>query len=688
MRAKILVRLSLVVGLCALLLFMLMCGLSAATKAELMVSSVAVTPEGNRLDLLEYEPGVPVCEQTQNKAPNPGFECDGEPWTDGWHESGHDVCDFTYDDPAHDSEVSAQINASMIREDKCKLFTSIHDIDVEGGRWYDYSAWVQADLSQGDAYLRVSFWSEEGGDVEYEGDAYTAHVQDTDSGWVQVTGSVQAPREAEYARLEATLPGSSKGWIRFDDVFLGEAICLEIGKQDEPDPVSPGGKLTYTIIYSNTGRQAATDVRVIERYCCTDFDVVERVEWSQPSPLSYTDNIWETPCLGPSISSTITVRVKLRDDLGERASIVNFVQIRSEETTDPVYTTTSTRVVPDGHSSDVELYLPESEKPGEPGCVTDYDLVLNNVGTCDGRAYLTATSSQGWDVIFTPDPPYTMLSDGRQDVTVGLDVREDAGGGITDVTSITATLDCGPPCNETVTQTTVVTTTVGQQREASVYLPLVLREWPPALPSPSLSPINNPDGDGCYDVHWTAESLADSYVLEEGTNRYFPYPTVTYIGTDTWCSISERGAARYYYRVKSRSTWGDSEWSDWEAVDVLWELEPNNALSDANGPLVRRVEYHGRHDSDEDEWDCYKMHPDVEGLVTAELRDHECTDLQFLLYYESWDNKVAKDWKSPYDLSYRGPMGWYYICIYTPESGCSTGTPYMLRATFPDGGLE
>lgn len=688
MRAKILVRLSLVVGLCALLLFILMCGLSAAIKAEPVVSSVAVTPEGNRLGLLEYEPGVPVCEQTQNKAPNPGFECDGEPWTGGWHESGCDVCDFTYDDPGHDSEVSAQINASMIREDKCKLFTPIHDIDVEGGRWYDYFAWVQADLSQGDAYLRVSFWSEEGGDLEYEGDAYTTGVQDTDGGWVQVTGSVQAPSEAEHARLEATLPSSSKGWVRFDDVFLGEAICLEIGKQGEPDSVSPGGKLTYTIVYSNTGRQAATDVWVIESYCCEDLRLVESIEWSEPSPVPYTDNLWETPYLGPGVSSTITIRVKLRDDTGQHASIVNGVQIRGHETTAPIYTTTSTRIVTDIVISDIHIYLPQSEKPGEPGCVTDYDLVLTNVGTCDGQGYLTATSSHGWDVIITPEPPCAMPPDYPQEVTVGLDVPEDAGDGITDVTSITATLACGPPCDETVTQTTMITTTVGQQGEASVYLPLVLREWPPALPSPSLSPISNPDGDGRYDVHWTAESLADSYVLEEDTNRSFPYPTETYVGTGTWCSISERGAARYYYRVKSRSTWGDSAWSDWEAVDVLWEREPNNALSDANGPLVRRVEYHGRHDNDEDEWDCYKIHPDMGGLVTAELRDHECTDVQFLLCYESSDNIVDRDWKSPYDLSYEGPMGWYYICIYTPESGCSTGTPYMLRATFPDSGLE
>lgn len=687
MGEKILVKVSLVVGFCGLVLVVLICGLSTATKAERAASYVSVTPEGNLLGSLEYETGVSVCRQTTNRAPNGGFEWDGEPWTDHWYESGQDVCDFTYDDPGHGaSEVSAQINASLVREKKCMLFTPIEEIEVVGGLWYDYAAWVLADLSQGDAYLHIHFWGEEEGELKYEGGAETAHIEEADE-WVEISGSVRAPDEAKFARLAATLPGSSKGWVRFDDIYLGLATCLEIDKRDEPDPVFPGERLTYTIVYSNTGRQAATDVRVIESYCCQDLRVVESVEWSEPSPIPYTDNIWEIPDVSGGTSGMISVRVKLIDDLGQRASIVNGVQIRSEETRDPVYTTTST-MVRDGGGSDIGVYLPQPEKLGEPGCVIDYDLDLTNMGSCSGQGYVTATSSQGWDVVITPEPPYTMPPGVPQQVTVGVDVPGCAGRGITDVTSITATLECGPPCNERVTRTRVVTTTVGQEQQAGVYLPMVLREWPPVLASPSLYFIDNPGGDGCYDVHWTEVDWADSYVLEEDTDKLFTYPMEVCVGNSTSCPIEGRGAARYYYRVKSRNSWGDSAWSNRQATDVVWELEPNGQLSKANGPLARYVEYHGHHSSDGDEWDCFKIHSNVGGLVTAELHGHECTDVWFLLHYESADNEVDADHEPPYDLSYNGPRGWYYISIYTDDKGCSIGIPYTLDVTFPDSGLE
>jgi hypothetical protein len=430
-----------------LLLVVLFCGLSQARGAESRVSSAATEQEVGRLSSLDYQTGVSVCHQTQNLVPNPGFEL-GNGTPDHWHEYG--PCLFFYDDPGPGSERSALINASSSRVTDCVLYTPIDDIPVEPGRFYDYSAMIRANLAQGDAYLRVTFWSWQQDHWKHEGSAVTTRVTDTQWSWVQATGSVQAPAAAEYARVEAVLPRSSVGAVWFDDIFLGLATCLEITKSADPDPVSPGELLTYTIVYSNTGRESATDVRIIE-----DFDEYVAPEWAQPPPT--WDDIWHIPELPPGASGTITIVVRVAGDTEGRAWLFNCVQIDSDETEDLIYICISTSIVP---GCGVALYLPDKAKSGEPGYPVNYDLVLCNVGSCDVRAYLAATSSLGGGVIIAPSPPYTLPPGSCVQATVSISVPKDALSGAVDVAVITATLTCGPPCNETATAAVTLTTTV------------------------------------------------------------------------------------------------------------------------------------------------------------------------------------------------------------------------------------
>jgi uncharacterized repeat protein (TIGR01451 family) len=326
---------------------------------------------------------------------------------------------------------------------------------VEPGRFYDYSAWVQADLVQGDAYLRTTFWSQQGEPPVWEllgEESHTTSVTDTQGAWVKVTGSAQAPVNAEYARVEAILLESSLGSVWFDDVFFGLATCLDISKSDDLDPVEPGQTLTYTIVYSNTGRESATDVEIIEDY----DDYVNFVD-AQPPPSAST-NIWEMPELLPGDSGTITVVVQVEDDTELRVWLLNEVEIHSDETVAPVCTTISTTILIAGDCV-IVLYLPDVEKPGEPGYPTDYDLILWNAGSYDGQFDLVTTSSQGWDVIITPSPPYTLTSGGLKEMTVSPVVPQDTSGGTVDVTFITATLVCELPCEPAI-ETRAVTTTV------------------------------------------------------------------------------------------------------------------------------------------------------------------------------------------------------------------------------------
>jgi uncharacterized repeat protein (TIGR01451 family) len=451
---KDVVRLLLPLGISSVLLVILLCGLARAIESEARVSFAAPSRATNRPSSLGYQVGVSACHQTENLVPNPGFEQGGGgPWTpDGWYESG--PCLFSYDDPGPNSDVSALILASSSRDTDCVLYTRIEAIPVEPGRFYDYSAMIRANLTQGDAYLRITFWSwqDDPPGWKYEGEAYTASVTDTQWVWVQATGSVQAPAAAEYARVEAVLSRLSVGAVWFDDIFLGLATCLEITKSADPPTATLGELLTYTIVCSNTGREKATDVRIIETY---DRDV--DFEWAQPPP-SKSNNLWEIPVLPPGASGTITVVVRVADDVGEQMGLFNCVQILSNETVYPIYVCIWTPIVPDRCA--IGLYLPDAGKPGVPGQPTGYDLVLCNVGLCDGWAYLTATSSLGGDVIITPSPPYSLPVDSCVRATASISVPRDAPSGTVDVTVITATLVCLPPCTKTVTATATLTTTV------------------------------------------------------------------------------------------------------------------------------------------------------------------------------------------------------------------------------------
>ncbi|MBN2390064.1 MAG: PKD domain-containing protein, partial [Anaerolineae bacterium] len=107
---------------------------------------------------------------------------------------------------------------------------------------------------------------------------------------------------------------------------------------------------------------------------------------------------------------------------------------------------------------------------------------------------------------------------------------------------------------------------------AYVYLPLILKRWPPVPYAPTLYSINNADGDGNYMVSWTEQParLADTYTLEEATNATFTTGLRTVCTTaQQSCAVSGRPAGTYYYRVRGYNTWGYGAWSNIQSSVVL-----------------------------------------------------------------------------------------------------------------------
>jgi hypothetical protein len=218
---------------------------------------------------------------------------------------------------------------------------------------------------------------------------------------------------------------------------------------------------------------------------------------------------------------------------------------------------------------------PSYTRKADAGQTILYDHTLTNTGTTTDTFLLKVWSTQDWpaELLGGSHPSGTVLlplQAGSQmttafylSLTIPLDVA-----GVTEVTIITATSQLSPTVWSVVKDTTIV--------PYKVYLPLVLKRWPPIPYDPTLNPIENVDGDGFYTVNWLITQLAQTYSLEEDDNPTFLSPTEVYSGTETSWTVPDPGktAGMYYYRVRGLNVWGHGGYSNFEAVTVFNEYSP------------------------------------------------------------------------------------------------------------------
>ncbi|MBN1889177.1 MAG: DUF11 domain-containing protein [Thermoflexales bacterium] len=178
---------------------------------------------------------------------------------------------------------------------------------------------------------------------------------------------------------------------------------------------------------------------------------------------------------------------------------------------------------------------------------------------------------------------------------------------------------------------------------AYIYLPLVLRNWPPIPGVPTLNPINPNLTCGSYTVSWTEPAgpvAASYYVLQEDTHIDFSGAIQVYEGPQRVYAGSKLAIGRYYYRVRACNTWTCGGWSSTQYVDISAPGVPGLHLidnSDGNGNYVVG-------------WDVVDL---ASGYVLQEA-------VKTTLPVDSDFTQVYADVSNFYAVSGKGPTRYYY----------------------------
>jgi hypothetical protein len=110
-----------------------------------------------------------------------------------------------------------------------------------------------------------------------------------------------------------------------------------------------------------------------------------------------------------------------------------------------------------------------------------------------------------------------------------------------------------------------------------------------------------------------------------------------------------------------------------------WEQEENNSPAQANGPIRSGVQYSGYPNDDND---YFYFTTGANGTITVNLTGHTGAGVQLLLYYQLTNDLKVIDNSAPYEITYNGAPGNYYVRIYTASSFNNT-SPYTLWVTYP-----
>ncbi len=221
----------------------------------------------------------------------------------------------------------------------------------------------------------------------------------------------------------------------------------------------------------------------------------------------------------------------------------------------------------------------------------------------------------------------------------------------------------------------------------TLYLPIILRRWPPIPESPTLlGPIGHPGGNHPFTITWTANGsiVATYYNLKETLAPECKNVITTHTQTNMYHVVD--GAAKlnrfYCYYVEACSKYGCSKPSNMEQVDVrleydLIEYGPNDDIEQFNGPIEYLGQsYYGYHN---DLKDYYQIDLGIGKNIHIELASPFVDGVQLQIRDQN-DERLKYISQSPYELDFGG-SGKYYIVVGTDPKYYSLNALYYFKVT-------
>jgi len=412
---------------------------------------------------------------------------------------------------------------------------------------------------------------------------------------VVITFSARISTSLPYTEIKNTAQVAGSGELI--EVSSEKTIVVaEMGNLDNESTrktVTPPGQaktndvLTYTITLGNDEGDPVPRVQVVDRLPSGLNLIAGSIIHTRGSYVVQSDILTWTLDMesGPGTTETLSFNVIISPDLPYAGWITNTALINIPGSS---FTRTVGTYVQLRHPQ-LEAVKSVSARWARPGGYLTYTVRIHNIG--DGEAetvWMTDTLPQGVDYV-PGSLTATRGSFGEANRVITWNVTLwPAGTLLLPEEEVTITYTVQIPSNLTENVRLVNTAEITGagtliQAPASawamyrfyLYLPMVLRRWPPIPYAPVLYDIDNPDEGSTYTVRWSHEHAGIpviSYTLQEATNASFTSGLVNYFidhtGTPMEKAFEKEINGTYYYRVRAHNQYGHGEWSNVESVTV------------------------------------------------------------------------------------------------------------------------
>jgi uncharacterized repeat protein (TIGR01451 family) len=215
----------------------------------------------------------------------------------------------------------------------------------------------------------------------------------------KLDGNTWSPMRESYGALPAWWIPDAAGEAQRADAPAFESVFqqgpdLIISKSAHVDPVSAGGFLTYTIVFTNDSSLVANNVRITETY---DTDVA--FARANPPP-SIGSNIWAFDMLTRGESAEISLTVLVAECLVVGTELSNQVMIGAPALVgSAAVETTAVASMPD-----LNLTLSGQPEPITPGATLTYLIHYENLGNAPATGTVVRLDYDSDLTLDTSDP--------------------------------------------------------------------------------------------------------------------------------------------------------------------------------------------------------------------------------------------------------------------------------------------